>query len=535
MSPTPLRGRPELPDRGVTEASPRPLGPSDALIRDSRIRWFILVLLCVGALGVRAYGIGDPPLDFHPERQFRSAHIARAISYEASTAVPEWKRAVAEANLALEGMLEPPVIEHLAVLAYRVAGQESLWMPKLLSALFWVVGGVFLYRVATRVASPDAALISVSAYLFVPYSVVASTSFQPDPLMVMLLILSLDRMLRLFDTASWPNLLIAAAAATASILVKPVALFFIAGGFLALGLFHLGFRGLLVGSKPLAFVLLGLVPGVGFYLARLTGGEMHEQAGWSIIPALIVDPFYWAFWLKQIHNVIGFTGLIAALLGMSLLAGGWRRGFVVGLWGSYLIYGLVFTHHIHTHDYYHLPLVPIAALSLGPLGAHLLRHALSVQRTSLWRGVVWSLPMLAVLLAAGLHVRSRQDLPNYEPKLTLAREIGEVVEHSTRTVVLGDGNGYLRYYGEFAGWYWPVGGEREQMRRYGVGSAVAKDLYEKLVRAPAAEYFIVTNLAELEAQDDLRNLLLEQFQVISRTEARTIFRHLPPNAGVEGE
>ena len=73
------------------------------------------------------------------------------------------------------------------------------------------------------------------------------------------------------------------------------------------------------------------------------------------------------------------------------------------------------------------------------------------------------------------------------------------------------------------------------MRRYGIGSADVQDLYEELVRAPAAEYFIVTNLSELEAQHDLRDLLLERFHLLSRTEDRIIFRHPPPDAEVENE
>jgi hypothetical protein len=45
---------------------------------------------------------------------------------------------------------------------------------------------------------------------------------------------------------------------------------------------------------------------------------------------------------------------------------GGRRGSLAGeARAGYLLYGLVFTIHISTHNYYSLPLVPIVALSLG--------------------------------------------------------------------------------------------------------------------------------------------------------------------------
>ncbi len=43
------------------------------------------------------------------------------------------------------------------------------------------------------------------------------------------------------------------------------------------------------------------------------------------------------------------------------------------LWAGYALFGLYFNYHISTHDYYSLPLIPIAALSLAPAGRLVLR------------------------------------------------------------------------------------------------------------------------------------------------------------------
>lgn len=74
-------------------------------------RVLLLAILFMGAVGVRLHHIGDPPLDFHPTRQYRSALIARAIYLERSRPGSEEIKKVAEA--ARPRILEPPLMEHM--------------------------------------------------------------------------------------------------------------------------------------------------------------------------------------------------------------------------------------------------------------------------------------------------------------------------------------------------------------------------------------------------------------------------------------
>jgi len=64
--------------------------------RASQVRQFalhqraaLLAVLFVIALGLRFYQIGEPPLDFHATRQYRSLLIARSFYYESLTTLPE--------------------------------------------------------------------------------------------------------------------------------------------------------------------------------------------------------------------------------------------------------------------------------------------------------------------------------------------------------------------------------------------------------------------------------------------------------------
>ena len=65
---------------------------------------------------------------------------------------------------------------------------ERLWLPRLFSSLFWLAGALFLYLLATRFVPWWGAVFAALLYLFLPFPLVASTSFQPDPFMVMLLL-----------------------------------------------------------------------------------------------------------------------------------------------------------------------------------------------------------------------------------------------------------------------------------------------------------------------------------------------------------
>src|SRR3712207_1056603 len=110
------------------------------------VLWTLLIgLLSIAALGVRVYHIDDPPMDFHPTRQYHSAVMARGYYYEAADSAPHWKRELAILNGQREGIIEPPIVELAAFLAYRVLGGEHLWIPRLLSSVFWLIGGAFLY------------------------------------------------------------------------------------------------------------------------------------------------------------------------------------------------------------------------------------------------------------------------------------------------------------------------------------------------------------------------------------------------------
>ena len=205
------------------------------------VQYIVIFILLISAFSVRLYHINRPPLDFTPTRQFQSAHIARGIYFNSNEMISESRRQIANLNMERIGLLlEPRIIENLAVLGYRIAGSEILWLPRVLSSIFWTIGGFFLFLIARRISSVGSAFFAVMFYLFLPYSISASRSFQPDSMMVMMMLASIYTVLWYFEKPSILRILISAVVSSVAILIKPYCLFPIWTVFVFMSIHHKG-------------------------------------------------------------------------------------------------------------------------------------------------------------------------------------------------------------------------------------------------------------------------------------------------------
>ena len=487
--------------------------------------WILMSFLFVIALAVRFYGIDEYPLDVHPVKQYRSALTARLYYYENVKSIPNWKTEVARKNVQLLGSLGPTIVEKIAVFTYRLTGAERLWIPRLLSALFWTVGGIFLYLLALKLASNDAAVISTAFYWFLPSGILLSQSFQPDPLMIMLMIMSLFAIVQHHLDPNTKRLLFASVIAGVAILVKPVSLFLIFGAFVSLSIYRYGIYRMIFRPSFWAFTFLVLFPTVLYYgYGIFISGALQGQADTSFIPKLLFEFYFWQFWLKHIYRIIGFTAFIGGMLGILLFPADWRRAVIIGLWVGYFVYGLVFTYHIHTHDYYQLPFVPVIALSLGPVVTSLINNVLEIRSHWSRRALVASILFLAIGLHIGLFMRMRQEMPAFAKEVSIAEDIGEAIDHSTQTLILAPYSGSpLKYHGELAGWPWPTQGDITSERLVGKSELSVEERFYSLKPIHEAQYFIVTDFNEFSAQADLRDFLVKNFPIFLQSDSYIIF------------
>ena len=488
------------------------------------LRLGIVVFLFVTAFAVRTYRINEFPANLSPGRPYHSIIIARGSYFENLESIPEWRREVARINKKHRPIAEPRVFETITVFAYRIAGGEYLWIPRLLSSIFWLVGGGVLYIFVKKLFSADAAVFSILFYLFLPYGVSASRSFIPRPLMIMLLMFSLLTIFRHYEQPSIPRLLLAAILSAPAIFVYPLAMFPVFGAFVSLAFYKDGIFKAVISPKFLLFAVIAFLPFVVYYVYNLLSDPFlsgHLENLFSL--SYLRGSFFWRGWFNQIQKVVGFPALVGGLIGVFMFRKGHARALSIGLWAGYLLYALIFCYHNATHPYYQVILIPIIALSLGPIGAQITNYLSKTCTNWYWRIPVFAVIVLALILHL-YRIRQQMFNPNFEREVKIAQEVGNTVRHSTKTILLT--RFYMspfKYHAEVSGKFWPDRGYFVASAMRGERIPSAEERFNTQFLKDNPEYFIITNFQEFMRQPDLKNFLVQNFPVLAQNQNYLIF------------
>jgi hypothetical protein len=487
--------------------------------------WLTALLLSAGLL-IRLVALDNPTLSFHATRQYRSAIIARALYYRTDASTSAARKHCASAELERQGELEPPLIEWLSAVGYRLLGHEALAVPRLLATAFWLIGTLLWMALVRQLFSAPAALVAGAFVLFLPFGVIASRSFQPDPLMLMLLMTSVAAISRLEPGCAYRRTLAATLVTGLAIVVKPYSVFLVGAALVARCLSGRPVREWATWSGTWILLTLGFVLPTSYYARGLFTGSLGSQASLSFQPALWQQPDFWQGWRDMLEQVFGMPSLIAGVGGVLVAPGRAARLLLGALVLGYVAYGLTFAYHISTHDYYQLPLIPVLALSW----AGLVERGIQLSRRPRLR---WLRPA-AVLLGAVLLVRTAREIESSvfeqlrsrdDAAIAFYEQVGAALRHSCRVVFIAtDSYGQpLLYHGEIGGWGWPT--VRDASRRAQLSGHKPPNPRVRLreYRKQGAEFFVSTSLAELHGQPSLRRELDERYRVVSRTEGFIIY------------
>ena len=429
----------------------------DFLQERPRLLKITVVLIFSLALIVRIYAVfGLGAQGLIAERQFRSAIIARAYYFRTTNDIPDWRKHVAFTSQERAGVLEPPIFELMVGSIYRILNREDIAIARLLSSLFWVVGGIFLYKIAKEIMAVEAALVAAAFYLFIPLGVNASISFLPEPLMMMMFLFSIFTLVRYIEKPSRSGLVFAAIVSGLAMLVKPFIIFAILGAFFSLMLYKKYAFKSTIYFDILIFLGISLTISSLYYLyAVFIAKSMSSNFQTSFLPYLYFQPDFWKRWFLTAIDAVGFMPVAAALLGLAILRDGWARALVIGLGIGYIGFGLVYTYPIGISSHYHLQLIVIVALSLGPM-VSLFTHYFEKLPTY-WYG--W-LSVAGVILLVGLFsirsIRGELASPRQIESKEIAEDIGKIVDHSDQVLYVATYYGLpLQYYAELSGTYWP--------------------------------------------------------------------------------
>jgi hypothetical protein len=470
--------------------------------RFSQIAAFVL-LLGLG-LAIRLYDLTDLPLDFHPTRQLLSALKARGMYYETLTDVPSEKRDFAIQEWEIRAAIEPEFFERVVAFTYQFTG-EQLWVARVYSSLFWVIGAFFLFLLAQQFTSVDGALVTTAFYLFTPYAVSASRSFQPDPLMVMLIIIFWWAVCKWADQpTSYKWAIIAGLFGGFAIYIKFVAAFFVIGGGLGSTLRRESLLETVRRPQVYVMTVLGILPGAAYVIYGVwISGYLGQQFGGRFIPSLFLSPSYYLGWIGMLNIVVGGIALMLGLLGLFFLENEKRR-FLLGLWAGYAFFGIYFNYHISSHNYYSLPLIPIVALSLAPLADAFFTQLTKLTATKSARVAVICL-LLFGLFASLWSTRAEMKRVDYRPEANMWAEIGQKIDDKNTIGLTQDYGTRLSYWGWKSVTSWPTSGDF----LYHVDLRGAQNDFDQRFKDSTAkkELFVVTDFDELGRQPLLKEKL----------------------------
>ena len=480
----------------------------------SPYHFLAMIVLFVAGLGIRLYDLTDLPLDFHPTRQLLSLIKARGMYYQGRSDVPEWQRQFAVQQWKSKAEIEPEIVERLTAFTYRFTG-EQIWVGRAYSILFWLIGGIFLYLLARELVSEDGALVSVAFYLLLPYAVFGSRSFQPDPLMVMFLIAFWWAVVKWARVSPlllgeglgvrlvWKWTILAGILGGIAILVKFSAAFFIIGGGLGAVLGREKIQQAIRRPQVWMMAALGVLPGAAYFIYGVfIAGFLGQQFSGRFIPSLLVSPTFYLNWMSTLNHVMG-VAFALALLGVFFFR---QRGFILGLWGAYFVYGFYFDYHIWSHDYYNLPLLPIAAVSLAALGEWTLSRLTEAAEGSRLKRIIIASILTFGLVAVLWDVRSTLKSTDYRPEAAMWAEISQTLGRDARVVGLTQDYGSrLAYWGWLDSAQWPVAGDLSYHEDLRGAQADFEERFKNL--AGKRDFFLVTMPDELELQPLLKERL----------------------------
>ncbi len=478
----------------------------------------LMALLLLLGLAVRLADLTDPPLDFNPTRQLRSAIIARGLYYQDAPHVDPQKRELALKFLRAQERLEPPILESLVAFTYRILDKERVWVARVYTTLFWMVGAIALYDLGRRMASPWAALIGVGYFLFLPFSIQASRSFQPDPGMTMLVLSTAWALDRWSEEPSWKWAVLAGVLGGLAALVKVAGGFFVGGMAFGVVVHHFlterregvpslrlsRLVSLLRHPQVVLMALAMITPALLYYLGGIGEQSTGYLRHWTIVARWreLLQPSFYMRWMLRVDSILMIAVVLASFAG-TLVASSRVRSLLWGFWGGYVAFCLTFPYHATTHDYYHLPLVGLVSLSLIPLAG------LLIERVSQQPGVVrLALAGVVALFLAyngwiGYSILRGKDFRQHP---AYWQEVGEAIPPGAKAIGLTQDYGArLMYYGWRKIQLWPVDEGSDRFKERAVG----------------AEYFVIT--AKNQLNDSLRDYLKSNFRVHARGEGYLIY------------
>jgi len=250
--------------------------------------------------------------------------------------------------------------------------------------------------------------------------------------------------------------------------------------------------------------VVGVLPPLAYVVHGVLNGRLATEFGGNFVPSLMVSPLNYLSWETKASIAAGGVFIMLGLLGYFFVKEKRLRSMMFGLWIAYFIFGMYFNYHAGTHDYYHIPLIPIVALSLSPLGDVALAR-LGESASSRWMRSAVYVILLFGTFSVVWDVRNQMKAVDYRPEAAMWAEIGDKLNHETVAIALTEDYGSrLQYFGWTSAAYWPASGDIYASSLKGEDFIFDKEFKR---RTQSKALFLVTDFKDLKAQPDLQTRL----------------------------
>lgn len=480
--------------------------------------------------------------------------MARTFYYLNNEQVENWQRKLAETEYKKLRFKEPPLFEYIVAKTYLLTDGEQIWVPRLFSTLFWLLGGVLLYRLLIHFIAPGAAILSLAYYLFLPFGFFISRSFQAESMMIMFFIASILTIYRYFEKPSTRRLILAAFVSSVAIVIKFIPLFSISTAFIFLSFSKNNKNKLLFIKESFVFLLIAVLPSLVYYsYISMNAGPLRSAANSIFLPHLLISSFFWKGWLHIFGITIGLIAVAWSIAGIIMLKNKIAKTLLAGLWIGYLVYGLIFSYTSATHDYYQVTTVPIAALSIAPVCQYIIKAFTKLSQK--WQLLLAFIAIIIPLLTLNYLKDNKHDqffeinenLKNklefvcdivginphklkkinrdYNDEIEMFRHIGNTINHSTNTIILDKNYAHpVMYFGEIIGKNWPSTGQLNYLKNIAeIETPSVQTRFDNILKKASPEYFIVTDVESFKSQSELKHLLDTNYDILDKTEDFVIY------------
>ncbi|MEP6698599.1 MAG: glycosyltransferase family 39 protein [Verrucomicrobiota bacterium] len=415
----------------------------------SRHKW-IVFLLVLGALVVRLIGIDQPFIDPWSWRQNDVAAMARNFfenGFHFAWPQIDW----AGEQPGYVGT-EFPILPFAAALCYKVTGVPE-WVGRMQGVLAFVVALPFFFLLVRQLFGVVAAGWATFFYAFAPLGIVASRAFMPDVPSLSLGIVGIYFFCHWIERNDRRSLIVSALLISLALLIK------IPTTVIGAPLLYLIWRRFRWGAaqrwEVWLFAFVVLAPSALWYWhAHRIAQDFYPHhffggGGFRVMPAM----WYWGIAQQTVRSSLTLVLFVLAIAGVCALPRA-KYALLFHWWLAAMIAFIFIVGWGNRHQWYQLPLVPIAAALAGAACARVPAH-FAWPRAFLALGAVLvtaSFGFSSYFCARPFYRSAAAGLRN------LGLELREATNANALIIAADDGDPTVFYYAHRKGWHFPEDG-----------------------------------------------------------------------------